>query len=117
MTNETLKLDEERAKFEAWFKREIIETEDFQFNAFNEEENEYTVGEDDNEDLYLNIQAMFMAWTASRAALVVELPKPMLSQGETDANHDYMAMGFGMCLGICKRKVLAAGITVKGEEQ
>jgi len=94
-----------REQFEAWFKREIIETEDFQFNAFNDEDNEYTVGEDDNEDLYLNIQAMFMAWQASRAIIVVELPAPY------DDGHGNLWFPQDATT----ERICAAGITVKGD--
>ncbi|HCU16518.1 MAG: hypothetical protein E6995_13235 [Enterobacteriaceae bacterium] len=57
-----------REQFEAWFKREIIETPDFEFNTFNDDAGEYAVTEDDNIDLYLQVQAMYMAWHGKQAA-------------------------------------------------
>lgn len=64
-----------REQFEAWFKREIIETPDFEFNTFDDVTGEYVVTEDDNIDLYLQVQAMYMAWKASREAIEVVLPQ------------------------------------------
>lgn len=107
-----VKVDESRREFEAWFKSEIIETPDFVFNEFDEQDGEYIIGEDDNEELYLNIQAMFMAWTASRAALVVELPS--LKQSETGDRYQWSDGVFHFkhdTTGILR----AAGITVKGD--
>jgi hypothetical protein len=103
MTTSPLKVEDSRAQFEAWH------------NSTHRWKVTPTMRTDDGYTNNIQASNGWAAWQASRAAIVVELPKPMLSQGETDANHDYMAMGFGMCLGICKSKVLAAGITVKGE--
>jgi len=108
---------ESRAQFEAWFKNEIIETPDFVFNDFDENDNEYIVGEDDNEDLYLNIQAMFMAWTASRVAIVVDIA----SHTEFEIEHmvspekDGYSTGWIDGRNYAASQVRAAGITVKGD--
>lgn len=120
MTTSPLKVEDSRAQFEAWFKTEIIETPDFVFNEFDEKDNEYIVGEDDNEELYLNIQAMFMAWQASRAAIALDIDWP-------EANDDTWKEGVegAYAMGhedgkdkvvIAVRQALrAAGITVKGD--
>lgn len=62
-----------REKFEAWFKSEIIEREDFVFNAFDDDTNEYTVCDPDESEFYEHVQAMYMAWQASRDE-EIELP-------------------------------------------
>ncbi|VEB97333.1 Uncharacterised protein [Cedecea lapagei] len=93
-----------REQFEAWFKSEIIEKSDFEFADFDEEEGEYIIHEDDDVELYLNIQAMLMAWQASRAALVVELPGWFVSEAIAVYDRDKI-----------EEAMEAAGITVKGE--
>lgn len=108
MTTSPLKAEDSRAQFEAWFKNEIIETPDFVFNDFDENYNEYIVGEDDNEELYLNIQDMFMAWTASRRAIVLELP-------DYRGADTYQSAGYNEALDECDNAIRAAGITVKGD--
>lgn len=94
-----------REQFEAWFKREIIETPDFEFNTFNDDAGEYAVTEDDNIDLYLQVQAMYMAWQASRDALEIKLP-PAINTEEIG-------------VAISKERTMArlafAGVMVKGE--
>lgn len=94
-----------REQFEAWFKREIIETPDFEFNTFNDDAGEYAVTEDDNIDLYLQVQAMYMAWQASREALEVELPT---AEGEEGGITE-------LIVDLCSEAIRAAGIKVKGE--
>lgn len=112
MTTSPLKVEGSRAQFEAWFKNEIIETPDFVFNDFDENDNEYIVGEDDNEELYLNIQAMFMAWTASRVAIVVDTGY-LLGDGDNE-DSDY-TLGFNQGITKADKAIRAAGITVKGD--
>lgn len=98
-----------RSEFEKWFKREIIEKDDFEFNDFDEKQGEYIIAEDDdNVDLYLSIQGMYMAWQSSRAALVVELPSRCeccYSEVEKEI-FDSVTEG-------CADAIRAAGITVR----
>jgi hypothetical protein len=59
-----------------------------------------------------NMKAPFyMAWKASRAALVVELPKPPTAQ-RSDEEATFSAGGCDM-LRKCQKALEAAGITVK----
>lgn len=97
-----------REQFEAWFKREIIEAPDFEFNAFDDVTGEYVVTEDDNIDLYLQVQAMYMAWQASRDAVEIELPSV------TDAA-DWLVSVDVMESEHVISAIRAAGIKVKGE--
>lgn len=99
-----------REQFEAWFKREIIETPDFEFNAFDDDAGEYAVTEDDNIDLYLQVQAMYMAWQASREAVEVELPTRV-----DCCNVPFAAHSWNACLEESANRIRSAGIKVKGE--
>ncbi|GEM_PF-1103795 len=103
-----------REQFEAWFKREIIETPDFEFNAFDDDAGEYAVTEDDNIDLYLQVQAMYMAWQASREAVVIQLPDHR-DYEETLSDHE---LGFNTGLEQCAEAIRSAGIKViEGEKK
>lgn len=101
-----------REQFEAWFKREIIETPDFEFNTFDDVTGEYVVTEDDNIDLYLQVQAMYMAWKASREAVEVELPS---SAFILSTNQDSLASMYVKGIDDASKAISAAGIKVKGE--
>lgn len=96
-----------RGEFETWFKKEIIETEDFEFLPFDDEYGEYVVTEDDNVDLYLNIHMMYMGWQASRKAMVVELPDSF------DAAMGAYGDTVVVTVSELKKCLRAAGITVK----
>ncbi|EKN4704218.1 hypothetical protein LGL88_12175 [Yersinia ruckeri] len=90
-----------REEFETWFKREIIEMPDFEFNTFDDVTDEYVVTEDGNIiDLYLQVQAMYMAWRASRESVDIKLPE--LFEDDRHAVTD---------------AIRAAGIRIKGESE
>ena len=101
-----------REQFEAWFKREIIETPDFEFNTFDDVTGEYVVTEDDNIDLYLQVQAMYMAWQASREAVEVELPTRV-----DCCNVPFAGYSWNACLEESEKRIRAAGIKVIEREQ
>ncbi|EPU8450606.1 hypothetical protein ACVZ7L_004697 [Salmonella enterica subsp. enterica serovar Braenderup] len=63
-------MDESRKQFQSWFADEIVGA-DVEFPEF--EDGEYVAGEIYDEQLYVMLQAMYMAWTASRAAIKIEL--------------------------------------------
>lgn len=109
-----------REQFEAWFKREIIETPDFEFNTFNDDASEYTVTEDDNIDLYLQVQAMYMAWQASREAVEIDIDWPEANDDTwKDSEEGAYAMGHedgkDKVVIAVRKAIRAAGIKVKGE--
>lgn len=64
-------MDVSRKQFQSWFADEIVGA-DVEFPEF--EDGEYVAGEIYDEQLYVMLQAMYMAWTASRAAIEIELP-------------------------------------------
>ncbi|HAU6932512.1 TPA: hypothetical protein JEM01_004553, partial [Salmonella enterica subsp. enterica serovar Banana] len=63
-------MDESRKQFQSWFADEIVGA-DVEFPEF--EDGEYVAGEIYDEQLYVMLQAMYMAWTASRAAIEINL--------------------------------------------
>ena len=68
-------MDESRKQFQSWFADEIVGA-DVEFPEF--EDGEYVAGEIYDEQLYVMLQAMYMAWIASRAAIEIELPAKMI---------------------------------------
>jgi hypothetical protein len=65
-------MDESRKQFEEWFMDDVVGAA-VDFPEF--EDGEYVAGEVYDEQLYVMLQAMYMAWSASRAAIEVELPE------------------------------------------
>lgn len=63
-------MDESRKQFQSWFADDIVGA-DVEFPEF--EDGEYVAGEVYDEQLYVMLQAMWMAWIASRAAIKIEL--------------------------------------------
>lgn len=65
-------MDESRKAFEEWFMDDVVGAA-VDFPEF--QDGEYVAGEVYDDQLYVMLQAMYMAWTASRAAIEIELPK------------------------------------------
>ncbi|MEB0949300.1 hypothetical protein [Citrobacter sedlakii] len=66
-------MDESRKQFEEWFMDDVVGAA-VDFPEF--EDGEYVAGEVYDEQLYVMLQAMYMAWTASRAAIALVMPEP-----------------------------------------
>lgn len=60
-----------REQFEEWFKSYVVEIPDLKFPEMDD--GEYVQGEDYDEQFYIMLQAMWMAWQASRAAIASAL--------------------------------------------
>ncbi|MEB0886571.1 hypothetical protein VC838_19190 [Citrobacter freundii] len=60
-----------REQFEEWFSNDIVGA-DVTFPDF--EDGEYIAGEVYDDQLYIMMQAMWMAWKASREAVDIKLP-------------------------------------------
>ncbi|WP_191232906.1 hypothetical protein [Citrobacter freundii] len=60
-----------REQFEEWFSNDVVGA-DVTFPDF--EDGEYIAGEVYDDQLYIMLQAMWMAWKASRAAVEIKLP-------------------------------------------
>lgn len=103
-----------RNEFENWFRDKIIESPDFVFNNFSDEYNNYIVGENDNIELYLHIGGHWMAWDASREALVVELPEK-ISKYNTNSEGivSLGAIEYDDAIDDCKEAIESQGIKVK----
>ncbi|MCW5001037.1 hypothetical protein M7963_05860 [Enterobacter roggenkampii] len=104
-------MDESRKQFEEWFMDDVVGAA-VDFPEFKD--GEYVVGEVYNEQLYVMLQAMYMAWTASRAAIEIIAPKfidsrEALAKGYTV---DY-SNGFGDAMDAYEEAIRAAGIKVK----
>jgi hypothetical protein len=54
------------------------------------------------------------AWQASRASVVVDLPKPIGSFSDDDPGRKALTQGYNSCLRDCSSTIKAAGITIKG---
>lgn len=97
-------MDESRKQFQSWFADEIVGA-DVEFPEF--EDGEYVAGEIYDERLYVMLQAMYMAWTASCAAIEIKLDDKVMVEDEFDAGHN-------CAIGYCAESIRAAGIKVKG---
>lgn len=64
-------MEESRKAFESWFMDDVVGAA-VDFPEF--EDGEYVAGEAYDEQLYVMLQAMYMSWTASRAAIEIDLP-------------------------------------------
>lgn len=91
-------MDESRKQFEEWFMDDVVGAA-VDFPEFKD--GEYVVGEVYNEQLYVMLQAMYMAWQASRAAIEIELPD--------SGAYDYPKQ----VVKALEEELLAAGIKVK----
>ena len=102
-------MDESRKQFEEWFMEDVVGAA-VDFPEF--EDGEYVAGEVYDEQLYVMLQAMYMAWTASRSAIEIELPMPKY----TWRSDDY-SQGFDKGLAEQRKNdteaIRAAGIKVK----
>ncbi|ELX3085692.1 hypothetical protein QKX51_005029, partial [Salmonella enterica] len=78
-------MDESRKQFQSWFADEIVGA-DVEFPEF--EDGEYVAGEIYDEQLYVMLQAMYMAWTASRAAIEINLDDKVMVEDEFDKGHN-----------------------------
>ncbi|EFB3571222.1 hypothetical protein NEP95_16690 [Escherichia coli] len=104
-------MDESRKQFEKWFMDDVAGAS-FDFPGFKD--GEYVVGEVYDEQLYVMLQSMYMAWTASREAIEIIQPKfidsrEALAKGYTV---DY-SNGFGDGMDAYDDAIRAAGIKVK----
>ncbi len=96
-------MDESRKQFQSWFADEIVGA-DAEFPEF--EDGEYVAGEIYDEQLYVMLQAMYMAWTASRAAIEIKLDDKVMVEDEFDKGHN-------CAIDYCADAIRAAGIKVK----
>lgn len=105
-------MDESRKQFQSWFADEIVGA-DVEFPEF--EDGEYVAGEIYDEKLYVMLQAMYMAWTASRAAIEIELPAKNDISSDDNSIPDLVDWDDGRNAGIqeCAEAIRAAGIKVK----
>lgn len=96
-----------REQFEEWFSNDVAGA-DVNFPDF--EEGEYIAGEVYDDQLYIMLQAMWMAWQASRAAVDVEiLSEPFIAIKKDATNYDFYNAGIESA----KRAIVNAGIKVK----
>ncbi len=96
-------MDESRKQFQSWFADEIVGA-DVEFPEF--EDGEYVAWEIYDEQLYVMLQAMYMAWTASRAAIEIKLDDKVMVEDEFDKGHN-------CAIDYCADAIRAAGIKVK----
>jgi len=100
-------MDESRKQFEEWFMDDVVGAA-VDFPEF--EDGEYVAGEVYDEQLYVMLQAMYMVWAASRAAIEIELPKVIVTGFE---QIDSKLLAAYMGLNQIKQAIRAAGIKVK----
>lgn len=105
-------MDVSRKQFQSWFADEIVGA-DVEFPEF--EDGEYVAGKIYDGQLYVMLQAMYMAWTASRAAIEIELPAKNDISGDDHPIPDLVDWDDGRNAGIqeCAEAIRAAGIKVK----
>ncbi|MFU1816556.1 hypothetical protein ACM6O4_08950 [Citrobacter portucalensis] len=100
-----------REQFEEWFSNDVVGAE-VTFPDF--EDGEYIAGEVYDDQLYIMLQSMWMAWEASRAAIEITAPKfidsrEALAKGFTV---DY-SNGFGDGMDAYEENIRNVGVKVK----
>lgn len=103
-------MDESRKAFEAWFMDDVVGAA-VDFPEF--EDGEYVTGEVYDEQLYVMLQAMYMAWTASRAAIEIELPRVIDAHPLGPQSAKMICAFHKNVVGECAKAIRAAGIKVK----
>jgi hypothetical protein len=105
-------MDESRKQFEEWFMDDVVGAA-VDFPGF--EDGEYVAGEVYDEQLYVMLQAMYMAWTASRAAIEIKLDAHTEFEIEHMAQpeEDGYAKGWIDGRNYGEKQIRAAGIKVK----
>lgn len=69
-----------REQFEEWFSNEVVGA-DVTFPDF--EDGEYIADEVYDDQLYIMLQAMWMAWKASRTEIEIMMPEPFQMDNST----------------------------------
>lgn len=69
-----------RELFEEWFSNDVVGAE-MAFPDF--EDGEYIAGEVYDDQLYIMLQAMWMAWKASRSEIEIMMPEPFQMANST----------------------------------
>ncbi|MBH2967510.1 hypothetical protein JZM41_00385 [Serratia marcescens] len=91
-------MDKLREEFEQWWNNKMA-------MCF------YSQPKSQKETIY---HASWLAWQASRASIVVELPDPKEDRAR-DCSSDDIAYGFNQGVGKCKDVIRSIGLSIKGE--